>query len=114
MSLARARSRGARLNARFGVNGSQNESRSLGWRAAAALTLLVIKFIAASAEAMRDMRSLPLCQKPAKPSQLFLPRDRGGKMVGGRRTRRFHCSPHPCKSRIAASAEVNRVRAIVL
>src|SRR5689334_1881888 len=49
MSLARARSRGARLNARFGVNGIQNDSRSLGWRAAAALTLCVIKFIAASA-----------------------------------------------------------------
>src|SRR5580700_8713591 len=30
MSLARAISRGARLNARFGVNGTQNASRSLG------------------------------------------------------------------------------------
>src|SRR6185312_13192718 len=49
MSLARAMSRGARLNARFGVNGSQKDSRSLGWRAAAAPTSLVIKFIAASA-----------------------------------------------------------------
>ena len=30
MSLARAISRGARLNARFGVNGTQKASRSLG------------------------------------------------------------------------------------
>src|SRR5579871_261039 len=74
MSLARARSRGARLNARFGVNGSQNESRSFGWRAGAALTFCVIRFIAASAEEIFVRRSFPpFCQKPAIASHLPFP-----------------------------------------
>src|SRR6185312_16116438 len=79
MSLARAMSRGARLNARFGVNGSQKDSRSLGWRAAAAPTSLVIRFIAASARRGGRQKSQSILpESGGGVAAVFLPRQRGG------------------------------------